>query len=185
MDIIYSLPPEKKYISSSELMRARQGRAKHQASCGVAMWQWLINSAATSVVGTFSPSPCSVGASLTAGTGPVVGCLLPTHVVTMPQRLQVEREKHSGEAGWDWGTDLPIRRISILTPLSHSSALPPNSLSRAGGSVNSVIYGRWKTSRGVSKGHGDWMGEFPLHLPLPSQRLPERMHIPMRSILSR
>lgn len=46
-------------------------------------------------------------------------------------------------------------------------------------------YGRWKTSRGVSKGHGDWMGEFPLHLPLSSQWLPEWMHTPMRSIVSR
>lgn len=108
------------------------------------MWQWLVNTAATSAAGTLSSSSCLLGARLAAGTGPAVRCFLPTQVPIprRPQRLQAAREKHSGQAGWGWVTDLLIRSTSILTPLSPSSALLPSSLFRAGSSSNGVMGGR-------------------------------------------
>ena len=150
-------------------MRAGQGRAKHQASCGAAMWPWLINSAATAVVGTFSPPPHSVGSSLAAGAGPAVGCLLPTQVTMprRPQRLQGARQKHSGQAGSDWGTDL-IRSISILTPLSPSSALPPNGLSGAGSSVSGVMGGGKQVMVSARVMVTEWGNSLCIPLSLPS-----------------
>ena len=124
-------------------MRSGQGRAKHQTSCGVALWQWLINSAATTAADTFSPSPYSVATSLAAGAGPAVGSLLPTQVIKpqRPQRLQVATKKLSGQAGWNWATDLLIRSTSILTSLSPSSALSLDGLSGARSSINGVMGG--------------------------------------------
>lgn len=101
-----------------------------------------------------------------------------------PQRLQVVRQKHSDQAGWGWATDVLIRSISIRTPLSPSSALPPNGLSGAGSRVNGLIGGGKQITVSTRVMVTEWR-EFPLHAPLPPHQLPESMHKLMQSILSR